>query len=35
MGGHSPLGEGDRLRDTFLSQVLGFLDTALPKDSLS
>lgn len=33
---HNPLGGGeDRLRNTFLSQVLEFLDTALPKDSLS
>lgn len=32
---HGPLREDDGLRDTFLSQVLEFLDTALPKDSLS
>lgn len=33
---HNPLGGGRRrLRNTFLSQVLEFLDTALPKDSLS
>lgn len=33
MCGHGPLREDDGLRDTFLSQVLEFLDTALPKDT--
>lgn len=32
---HNPLGGWGGLRNTFLSQVLEFLDTALPKDSLS
>lgn len=33
MCGHGPLREDDGVRDTFLSQVLEFLDTTLPKDT--